>query len=116
MRKKSINLLFENIFWYLIYLLPLFSMLILLVKTGSASMSGAMNMIGFDILQTSDIYVALDSIFGASGVVPVFASSGALLFASYYVIAFLLHLAVDFLLFIPKIANKWLNKMYGGDE
>ena len=117
MRKRTISNLCDNIMWYLIYLIPIFPMLILIFKTGSAiTLSSAMSSIGFDVLTTTPVYTALDSIFGSAGTLPIFVSPDVLLYMSYFVCVFLIHLAVDFLLFIPRICHKWMTKLYGGEN
>lgn len=117
MRKKTMNNLFDNIMWYLIYMLPLFCFLFLLIRTGSVqTLSTCMSSLGLGVLETSDITTTLTSIFGVGGIVPLFANTDIILYMSYFVCVFVLHLAVDFLLFIPRLAHKWLNKLCGGDN
>lgn len=117
MRKKSISCLFDNLMWYLLYLLPLFLLLIYLVRTGTVvDLSTIFSDFGLDILTNNQILVALSSLFGSSGVVPLFASESILVYFSYFISVFVVHLAVDFLLFIPRLAHKWLNKLWGSEE
>lgn len=35
---------------------------------------------------------------------------------SWYITVFLLRLCMDFILFIPRLAHKWLHSAYGGDD
>lgn len=119
MRKKTINSLFDNVFWYLVYMLPIILLVVFAIKNGTfVSFSEVMSSCHLDILTTNDLYVTLNSIFGSTGVVPLFSSPDVLMFMSYFIGCYLVHLCVDFLLFIPRIANSWLNKFYGegGDK
>lgn len=119
MRKRTIKYGLDKLFWYAIYMLPLIAYVIYLLKGGYEvipSLSTAMSNFGFEMLQTSDLFVALHGVFGSGGAVPLFASPDIILYMTYFISMWLLHLAVDFLLFIPKIACKWLDKLYGGDE
>lgn len=114
MRKKTLKCLFDNVFWYLIYLLPLILLVVYWCKTGAISVVGAMNDAGLGIITTNPVYTSLNGIFGADGVVPFFASPDIIAYGSYFVCVFIFHLAVDFLLFIPRLCHKWMNFL-GGD-
>lgn len=116
MRKRNFGFCLDKLLWWLLFLLPLILLVVYWAKTGTVSLSGAMTSAGLGILEASDIFVSLNSIFGVSGLVPLFASSDVLFYVCYIVCVYLLHLLVDFLLFIPRIADKWLNSLYGGDK
>ena len=117
MRERTQKNLFDNIFWYLIYLLPLIIWVVVSFRTGNiVSLSNALETMGLKVLENNQILTNLSEIFGSSGVLPLFVSTDILLYISYFICVFLIHLFVDFLLFIPRIAHKWLNKLYGGDN
>lgn len=116
MRKRTQNYFFNNLLWYLIYLLPLLCFIIILFTSGDiVSLSTCMSEIGLDVLLSSDITNSLIGIFGGSGSIPLFANNDIIIYCSYFVSVYLLHLLVDFLLFIPRLTHDWLNKFYGGD-
>lgn len=115
MRKKTIKSLFDNVFWYMVYMLPLFLMIIYWAKTGAISLSGAMTSAGLNVLTNNPIYTALNDIFGTGGTLPLFSSPDIIAFATYFISAFILHLFVDFILFIPRLCYKWMN-CFGGDK
>ena len=115
MRKKTIKCLFDNVLWYMVYMLPLLLLLIYWFKTGDISLSNAMSSAGLGILSNNPIYVGLDGIFGSTGTMPLFSSPDILLYGSWFISTFLVHLFVDFLLFIPRLAHKWMNWL-GGDS
>lgn len=117
MRERTQKNLFDNIFWYLIYLLPLIIWVVVSFRTGNiVSLSNALETMGLKVLENNQILSNLSEIFGSNGVLPLFVSTDILLYISYFICVFLIHLFVDFLLFIPRIAHKWLNKLYGGDN
>lgn len=117
MRERTQKNLFDNIFWYLIYLLPLIIWVVVSFRTGNiVSLSNALETMGLKVLENNQILTNLSEIFGSNGVLPLFVSTDILLYISYFICVFLIHLFVDFLLFIPRIAHKWLNKLYGGDN
>lgn len=117
MRKRNINCIFDNIMWYLIYLLPIFAFLFVLIRTGTLMpLSDCMSTFGLDILTNNFVYTALSGLFGSSGVVPLFTSPDLLLYLSYFICVYLAHLAVDVLLFIPRYSHKLMSAFGGKDD
>ena len=115
MRKRTIKCLCDNIFWHLVYLLPLILVVGVTFETGVfTSISIAMNTLGLDIFTSNPIYITLVDLFGSTGVVPLFTGTAILEYLSYFVSVFLLHMAIDFLLFIPRLAMNWFDNLYGG--
>lgn len=116
MRKKTISYLIDNIFWGLVYILPLICFGIVLAQSGIVgSFSSVCSQLGFGIFADSPIYLGLDALFGATGIFPLFASADLLLFGSYFVSMWLLHIAVDVLLFIVRLAHHYMSA-FGGDN
>lgn len=120
MRKKTIKNLCDSVFWYIIYLLPL--LMALLPMFGMFGGTDLTNYTPYDVFSNyldtalntfgvgdSAIWYALYDLFGANGVLPLFLSGTAISYMTYFVSMVLVHLAVDFLLFIPRIAHKFLN-------
>lgn len=115
MRKKTLSCLFDNIFWYVVYLLPLLCFVIGIAQGGiTGSFASVSQTLGFGIFENSPVYTALQQLFGSTGVVPLFASSDLLLLASYFISMWLVHLAVDVLLFIIRLAHHWLDSFTSG--
>ena len=117
MRKRTQNHLFDNIMWYLIYLLPLIC-LVLAFASGvtDLTISGLMSQLGLQVLTDNVIYTNLVGIFGTGGVFPLFDNLEILSYLTYFISVFIIHLFVDFLLFIPRLAHKWMRKISGGDD
>lgn len=122
MRKKTISNLAEHILWCVILLLPV---LLLLISPLGYSIGGGTSLSDADIvipdfasvlsefgLTTENIiYTSLSDLFGAGGLLPFFASnSSILLYFAYFIYVEVLHLVIDVLVFIPRLAHKWLNK------
>ena len=114
MRKKTIKYLFDNVLWYMIYLLPLIFALIHWSTIGVLDLSSIFALGGFSLVADNFVFVCLNSIFGAGGVVPLFAGSGLLMYLSYFIICWLLHLAVDVLLFIVRWSHSMIDGFLGG--
>lgn len=110
MRKRNISFLFDHVMWYIVYLLPLLIMLIFNV----GSIADTFTHIGINLAQNNPIYVAILDIFGANGVVPLFMDDGAIMYVAYFATCVIVHLCVDFLLFIPRLAHKWVDMFNEG--
>jgi hypothetical protein len=102
--------------WYILYLLPIILWAFVSFRSGEmTTLSNAMSSLGLEILGTNQIYTSLASIFAIDGILPLFTNLDIILYMSYFISVFLIHLFVDFILFIPRLAHKWLNKLYQGD-
>lgn len=116
MRKRTIKRLADTIFWYGLYFLPILILIITSIHNPITSVSNVINTLGLNILQDNIIFTTLSSIFGVGGVLPFFQSADILIFFTYYISVYILHLLVDFVIFIPRLAHKWLNYFTQGDE
>lgn len=118
MRKKTINRVADTIFWYLLYFLPILGFLILLAIRPDVipTFSDVFNMLGLNVVTSGTIYTSLDSVFGTSGILPLFIETGLLQFFTYFISVFIAHLFVDFMLFIPRLTHKWMNKFYQSED
>lgn len=116
MRKRSISFLFDNVLWYFLYLLPLIMLVVLaFVSNKAVSLASVFRLLGLNIATDSIVYTTLVSICGSAGILPLFGSSDVLVYCTYFINVFIVHLLVDFVLFIPRLAHKWMQK-FGGDE
>lgn len=116
MRKRTIKTLADTIFWYALYFLPIIVLLITCIHNPITSVSNVINTLGLNVLQDSIVFTSLSSIFGTGGVLPFFQSPDILIFFTYYICVYILHLLVDFVIFIPRIAHKWLNHFTQGEN
>lgn len=115
MRKRTINNVADTIFWYLIYMLPVVGYLLYLIAEPSSgttlvSFSSFFNNVGIGFPSDNIVVNTLKEIFGAGGVLPLFATDTPFIIFGWFVCTYITHLAVDFLLFIPRLAHKWMNK------
>lgn len=114
MRKRNIDHLSDTIFWYIIYMLPVLSYLILIASRHGAEVpSLSQYFTDFGIPFVSDLIGnALVNIFGADGILPLYGASVGIPIFSWYVSMLIIHLAVDVLLFIPRMAHKWMDDFF----
>lgn len=118
MRKRTIINIADQLFWFIIACLPL---LVYLVQHLAYELTSASDtlptflafMQGFGISEQSIVYTVLAQIFGFDGILPFFTEDNntVLLFLSYFVTVEIVHLAVDFLLFIPRLCHKWMEAL-----
>lgn len=125
MRKKTVNHIADTIFWYILYFYPIIAYLIYLFASQGFLTSNyeVMNIIVFmDKIalrplseDNNIIFGTLRDLFGTNGILPLFSTNGVLTVMTYYVSVYIVHLAVDFILFIPRLCHKWLKAFTQGE-
>lgn len=118
MRKKTVNHLADTIFWYLLYFFPILAyMIYLFAESCTSIMSFGLffSSMGFDFVTNNFLLVGLSDIFGVNGIMPLFQNDLVFYIFVWYIGIYLIHLAVDFLLFIPRLAHKYMNKCIQND-
>lgn len=122
MRKRNIKTVADTIFWYALYFLPIIVCLVTLCNRSDVFWQNNVDYVDFGAWfeyfiemfmpfgVNNPVYMALVDVFGQNGVIPVFGegSMSILLFFTWFVNVYLAHLMVDFILFIPRIAHKWM--------
>lgn len=114
MRKKTIKYGLDEVMWTFIYMFPILSYAILCIHQNPGAFGDFME--NFGLITNNVIASSILDIFGTDGVLPVFDDTGYILFFAYFVQVFMLHLVVDFLLFIPRYAHKWLAVLSCNDD
>ena len=111
MRKKTIKFVADTLFWYLLYFLPVLAFLLYIWNgTGvDLSFSTFLTTIGLDVFVDNVIIDTMVSLFGPQGVLPLFNGNTVFIIFGWYISVYLVHLTVDFLLFIPRYAHKLMN-------
>lgn len=116
MRSKTLKDIFDDLFWYSLYMLPLICLCFVVCRTGEfIGLSTALTSLGLGLLVDNPILSTISQIFGSGGILPFFVSSDILVYVSYFICVFIVHLLVDFVLFIPRLCHKWTKKLYQGD-
>lgn len=111
MRKRNFNFYFDKLFWAVIVLLPIFVLLLSWFRLGTTEVTLTSVLTGMGVTDSNVIYTTLTGIFGigTSGI-GLFTGTDIYYFASWFVGVELLHLFVDFLVFIPRLCHKFMNK------
>lgn len=114
----------DSLFWWILRLLPLFFILLMLWgharngTTDTYANGDVFNKFGYVFRswawgwEGSPIYKGLRAVFcGPNAFLPITSSpdSDFLLYFTYLINLELIHIMVDFLLFIPRLCHKWLN-------
>lgn len=123
MRKRTMLILVDRLFWAIIWLLPLIAFVVMPLGYQLADASSMLPTLSdvlsqFGISTDNVVYTALTGLFGDNGVIHLFAdNSVVMLYFTYFVCVELIHLFVDFIIFIPRLTHKWLNILTReGDE
>lgn len=115
MKKKTISYVADTVFWYLLYFFPVIAYLLFLIaepSSGTAviNLYEFFNSLGINFLGTGNVFLsALNQMFGVTGILPLFNSELPFYFFVWFASTYLIHLVIDFLLFIPRLAHKWMN-------
>ena len=109
MRKKNCSNFFDILFWFLVYSLPIICIIFSAYNGGAINLSTILSNIGIDCTGNV-VYQTFIDLFGVGGVFPMFASNVMFEFASYFVLANILHLIVDVLVFIPRLLHNLMSK------
>ena len=95
-------------------MLPLIFAILHWFKLGIIDIASVFTLGGFELFADNVVFTSLNSIFGASGIMPLFAGNGILMYLSYFIICMIVHVAVDVLLFIVRLAHNWMDGIVGG--
>lgn len=115
MRKKTVSHLADTVFWYLLYFLPVIVYLLYCIaepNTGAnfLPMEQFFDSVGFNVSSENVIYTSLQGIFGAEGVLPLFNGTLPFYILTWFSSVYLCHICVDFVLWLPRLAHKFMNK------
>lgn len=121
MKKDKVLDILDNVFWYIIYMLPVVAYLISICGNGDSSITIVQYFDQFFALSDDNMILSsLQSIFGSDGVFQIFDNSSYVFrLLTYFVSCFIFHIAIDFLLFIPRLCHKWMscfNNVLGGSR
>lgn len=111
----------DKFFWFFLGSFPLFGYCLYLFSINGtvAEVSFASFLTNFmqvSVYGSNPIHQVFVSIFGPSGLFPLFsASSGFMSFFSYVASVEVIHVCFDVVVFIPRLAHKWISKAVQDD-
>lgn len=112
---RKIRCFWDNLFWYILYMLPIILLLINWCCGATSSFSSVFTNLGLSIVNDNIILTALIDLFGSSSqIFPLFTSNEILIYLTYFIGLMIVHIFVDVLLFIPRWCHSMFDK--GGKE
>lgn len=120
--KNRFSYKLDKLFWFFIQIFPLvcFAVYCIAGTRGSEVILPTFNSflvkMGFNYQQGNIFYSVLAQLFGANGTFPLFVDSGGMILYLTYVLTMeVLHICFDVLVFIPRLAHKWISKVVQDD-
>ena len=122
--KNRFSYKFDKLFWWIVALLPVLCYILYVgfgdVKTSTGSLytlpdffvTFILNGYGFG---DNIVWTTLYRIFGSSGVFPVFTSDSSIYIFNWFIWVELFHVFFDIIVFIPRLAHKWISKAVQDD-
>lgn len=121
LRKRNFAFAIDNIFWLVIYLLPILCYLVYLGNASSVDLTfyTFFNDNILALLPDNVFVTSIFGIFGTGGVLPFFNTSspdvlGVVYFLSYFVLCYFIHFCVDILMLLPRMLMHAMDKFGGG--
>lgn len=121
MRKRTVSNFFDNLMWYMIYLLPFIITIITTISatnvhfgTGNFNFTftthlqdSLLNLVSTDNI----VFTTLMDIFGQGGIFELFHGNILILYFTYFINCTIIHVLVDTLVFLPRLFEKMLGKV-----
>lgn len=104
----------DNVMWYLIYLLPLICLLIIWCRGSYVPLSEMFSMLGLTIFNDNIVLTTLTDVLGVGGVFPIFVDNSLLIYMSYFILVFVVHIMVDIVLYLLRVIHHTVNHGLGG--
>ena len=119
--KNRFSYKLDKLFWFIVAFAPLFCYLLYVPakSTSGEPISVALflldNFLSGVEFSANPVWSAFYQIFSKNGVFPLFGSEGALYLFFWFVSVELIHLFFDVIVFIPRLAHKWISKAVQDD-
>lgn len=111
MRKSNFDYYLDGLFWTVLYALPFLAWIVAL--RGGYQSDLPSFMVASDFAEANFVFNSLKSVFGAGGTLVLF-SDNLLYMFSWFINCVIIHIMVDVLLFIPRLAHHWLAHFTSG--
>ena len=108
----------DKLFWFFIAFLPLIGWVASLLFSTSPAAFGTFitEKFGLAASDSNPFYSVFVDIFGSAGIFPLFAeNSEILIMFSWLATGEIIHVLFDVLIFIPRLAHKWISKAVQDD-
>lgn len=111
MRQRTLKSFFDKFFWFIVSAMPLiyYAFSFLSRAYTPVPLDQFFSVLGVKVESTL-VYGTLLDLFGTGGICPLFDSPEIFSIMAWFVNVQLIHLAVDFLLFIPRLAHSFMDR------
>lgn len=122
--KNRFSYKLDKVFWWIVALLPIFCYILYVgfgdVKTATGSLYTLPDFFVTYVLNgyafgDNVVWTTLYKIFGSNGVFPIFMSDSSLYIFNWFIWVELFHVFFDVIVFIPRLAHKWISKAVQDD-
>lgn len=119
--KNRFSYKLDKIFWWIVALAPLFCYFLYVpfksISGDPVSVAGFLldNFLSYTVFGNNPIWVAFYRIFSKDGVFPLFGDERAMYIFFWFISVELVHLFFDVIVFIPRLAHKWISKAVQDD-
>lgn len=114
----------DKVFWFLIAIAPFLGYFLCVAFNGLTVSSGSeitlsnffvTYVLGGSSFSSNIVWTSLYNMFGPTGVFPVVSNEGALYIFNWFIWVEIFHLFFDIIVFIPRLAHKWISKAVQDD-
>lgn len=122
--KNRFSYKLDKIFWFLIAIAPFLGYFLCVAFNGITVSNEAnitlpnffiTNVLGGSSFSSDIVWSTLCNIFGPTGILPVFSNESVLYIFNWFIWVELFHLFFDVIVFIPRLAHKWISKAVQDD-
>lgn len=117
--KNRFSYKLDKIFWWIVTLFPLFAYLgfsLFYPKDTPISFCQFFITLGIDSWDANPVYKVFNSLFGSNGIFPIFNTTPCFItFFTWCVTVEIIHIIFDVIVFIPRLAHKWISKAVQDD-
>lgn len=119
--KNRFDFKLDKVFWWIVALAPLFCYFLYVpfksISGEPVSVAGFLldNFLSDTVFGNNPIWSAFYRIFSKDGVFPLFGDEGAMYIFFWFISVELIHLFFDVIIFVPRLAHKWISKAVQND-
>lgn len=119
--KNRFSYKLDKLFWWIVAFAPLFCYFLYVpfksISGEPVSVASFLvnNFLNGSVFGNNPIWAAFYYLFSGDGVFPLFAGESAMYIFFWFISVELIHLFFDVIIFIPRLAHKWISKVVQDD-
>lgn len=116
MRERTIKSINDKLIWLVVYILPAVLYVIASNHNSLLPFNEFLLTSGFGVLTNGVIYDMFASLFGSTGIVPIFSDNSFILsYITYMVGVTIIHVTFDIVVFLPRLFHQFFEKLNKGE-